>query len=150
MKKVLGWAGWGIALFLAAMLIRGLCSPSISAEIELGHARQDRILGPLPLSMQTNPGLLLAQANAYRTNYGWISASNGRIFAGLPGLNSDADRIWSAPYTMPDYRHEVTVWLGQGSGISYQYQIFDHWSVGGMLLYVNKEMTGLASVGYRW
>jgi hypothetical protein len=150
MKKVVTWSGWAIAVILAVVLFRDLCCSSSSAEIVVGQVRQDRILGPLPLSMQTNPSLLMAHANAYRTNEGWISASNGQIFAGLPGLDADAGRIWSAPYTLPSYRHEVTVWLGQGGGVSYQYQLLEHWSVGGMLLYTCDQVSGLAGVGYRW
>ena len=150
MKKAMTWSGWAVAVILAVVLFRELCCSSRSAEIRLGQVRQDSVLGPLPLWMQTNTGLLVAHVDAYRTNDGWISASNGRIFAGLPGLDSGADRIWSAPYTLPGYRHEVTVWLGQGGGISYQYLLFDRWSVGGMLLYTGEQVSGLAGVGYRW
>lgn len=149
MRKIITWTGWLAAAVICFFLVRGSCAGP--DPITVGQVRQDGVLGPLPASAMSNPAALLAAANAYRTNSGWISASNGRIWAGLPGPDEDSGRIWSAPYSGPaGYRHEVTVWLGQGGGVSYQYQLFDHWSVGGMLIYAGEQVSGLAGVGYRW
>lgn len=139
------WLGlaWKVAIIGACvffLLTRGRSTP----EITVGQVRQDVVHGPLPASAMTNPAALLHAVNDYRTAPGWIAASNDRIWAGL------SNRMWSAPYDLPDHRHEVTIWAGQGIGLGYQYQLFDHWSVGGLLLYSGEQVSGLAGVGYRW
>ena len=149
MKRILSWSGWAVAVVLGVIVVReACCSPD---KLVLGPVRQDVVLGPLPASAMTNPGALLVSLNAYRTNAGWISASNGRIWAGLPGSTDDEDRIWSASYDAPDdLRNELTIWAGQGWGVSYQRQLFDHWSAGAAIFRVGDQTAALAGVGYRW
>ena len=148
MKKALFWVGWIAAVVLAVLLFRE-CAAGPDG-ITIGDTRQDVALGPLPASAMSNPAALLTSVNAYRTNPGWISASNGRIWAGLPGAADDEDRIWSAEYDVPDLRNEITVWAGQGWGVSYQRQLFEHWTAGAAIFRVGDETSALAGVGYRW
>ena len=149
MKRALQWVGWAVAVILAVVIVRGGCSSP--DKIVLGPVRQDVVLGPIPASAATNQSALLASLNAYRTNLGWISSSNGRIWAGLPGATPAEGRIWSASYDAEiDLRNDITVWAGHGWGVSYQRQLFDHWTAGAAIFRVGDETAALAGVGYRW
>lgn len=149
MKRVLFWAGWVAAAVLLVLLLRDGCSGP--DEIRIGDTRQDVVLGPLPASAMSNPAALLISLNAYRTNPGWIASSNGRIWAGLFGATDGEGRIWSADYELPDeLKNELTVWAGQGWGVSYQRHIFEHWTAGAAIFRIGDQTAALAGVGYRW
>jgi len=137
------YSGWIIAAILAVLLIRESCGSS--GGIRIGVTRQDIVLTNLPTSWTNRPGEILDMVNEYRTANGWIALTNDRIYAGL------VDRVWSAPIvSVPKLRHEITLWVGNGIGATYQYQLFDHFSVGGGLFYVGENIAAMAGVGYRF
>lgn len=140
------WLGlaWKVAIVGACVWFIILHDSCTRSDLVIGPVRQDVVLGPLPASAMTNPAALLQSVNDYRTASGWISSSNDRIWAGL------SNRVWSAPYETSDYRHEVTLWAGAGYGISYQYALFDHWTVGGSIFRVGDQTAAMGGVGYRW
>jgi len=132
--------GWILAGVLVLMLF---VRPAPRA-LTVGEARQDIQPDPLPIALTNEPIVLWQYANAYRTEPGWIAASNDRIYAGL------ADRAWSAPYTLPEYRHEVCVYAGSGLGVGYSYLIGGRFPIGGALFYAGDAVQAFASAGYRW
>jgi len=133
--------GWLVAGALALMLI--VTHKPQRKEITIGAVRQDAVHEPLPITMTNQPLVLLQAVNEYRTSPGWIVASNDRIYAGL------ADRAWSASYTVPTYRHTLSILGGMGVGVHYTYAIAGRYPVGGMILY-SGGVKVFASAGYRW
>jgi len=139
-SKWLALSGWLAAAALGAIL---LARPAPQA-LTVGEARQDVSLAPLPIAMTNEPIILWQYANEYRAAPGWIAASNDRIYAGL------ADRAWSAPYALPSYRHEISVYAGSGLGVGYTYLIGGRLPIGGALMYAGGEVQAFASAGWRW
>lgn len=140
---MLKYGGWIVAAILAFLLIRSSCDDPCG--IRIGITRQDIVLTNLPASWTNRPGEILDMVNMYRTNNGWIALTNDRIYAGL------VDRVWSAPIVrVPQWRHEITLWIASGIGATYQYQLFDHFSIGGGVFYVDDAVAVMAGVGYRF
>ena len=143
--KSLKWAaiaGW----FAAGVLIIILFAahrPQPKKEIIIRSVRQDAQLDPLPLSATNAPLVLLEYVNTYRTEPGWIAASNDRIYAGL------VDRVWSAAYTAPVYRHTLNLLAGSGFGVQYTYAIAGRYPIGGMILY-SGGVKIFACAGFQW
>jgi len=140
MRAVITVSGWVAACVLAVAFFT---RPS-PAGPAVGEVRQDVILDPLPIALTNEPAVLWQYANDYRTSPGWITASNGRVYAGL------ADRVWSAPYTLPQYRHEISVYAGAGFGIGYTWLLGGRYPVGGALFYTGGAVRVFASAGWRW
>jgi hypothetical protein len=137
MRVFLG-LGWVIAILLVyASFARDDEPPALI----LGEVRQDVALDPLPLALTNTPIVLWEIANEYRTLPGWIAVSNKRVYAGLH------DRVWSAAYMMPVFRHEVRAYFGTGLGVGYAYLLRDRLPVGAALF---SSGGVFVTAGYRW